>query len=139
MNGEKKKILASRFINWFISDEEDLIYWGSRMLEDLKKQGSFSCTVKTLFENSDYIPSYITEDDDEDGIIDYNPAALEFIDDITILVNVDYKFTYLDDNDNYLTSKILTCYDDKEASQIAYELEADSSINDLYKIEYTRL
>jgi hypothetical protein len=139
MNGEKKKILASKFINWFISDKEDLLYWGSRMLEDLKTQGSFSCTVKTLFEGSDNIPSYIIEDDDEDGMIDYSPADLEFIDDITVLVNVDYKFTYLDDNDNYLTSKILTCYDDKEASQIAYELEANSSINDLYKIEYTRL
>jgi hypothetical protein len=139
MSGEKKKgkVLASDFIDWFISDEEDLIYWGNRMLEDLKIKGSFSCTIRTLFNDAGYIPSHLVKDGFSEE--DCQSEDLEFIDDITPLVNVDYKFTYLDDKDNYLTCKILNCYDDKEASEIAYKLEANSSINDLYRIEYARI
>lgn len=140
MSGEKKKgkVLASDFIDWFISDDLDVMVIGRKVCNDLKQTGVCQITVKTLFdEAAGYIPSYLVKDGFSKD--DYQSEDLEFIDDITVPVNVDYKFTYLDDNDNYLTSKILTCYDDKEASEIAYELEANSSINDLYRIEYARI
>lgn len=50
-----------------------------------------------------------------------------------------FKFTYLDKGGNELMSKIIDCFNKKEAIQLAHKLQAESSLNDLHKIKTKKL
>lgn len=77
MTTYKNKLTAQSFLEWYFSDSDDVSTLGYRIIEKLKKNGSFTITTKVLFENCGYIPQHICED--SKGGDEYQPFEVEFI------------------------------------------------------------
>lgn len=77
-----KKLKASKFLEWYFSDEEDLKHIGQRIEFLLKKNGSAFMTPEYLFNEQDELPNWICEDQ-EGTDEEYIPTdEIEFINDI---------------------------------------------------------
>ena len=82
-NQKKGKVLASKFIDWYYSDEFDTIVAGKDLIFNIKTSGYFNLTIKEIYDAcGPVIPDYICHDliDPKD---EFEPEELEFIDDIT--------------------------------------------------------
>lgn len=80
----KGSITASDFINWYFSDEDDVLNIGREVISALKTEGSSTTTVKSLFDSCGYIPAYkctVYNNVDED--YEFEPSDLIFVDDLT--------------------------------------------------------
>lgn len=55
------QIKKDRFIDWYMSDEVDKYLVGCSVLDNLKRNGSFSLTLEELFLNLDHYPEYLFE------------------------------------------------------------------------------
>lgn len=82
----KPKLLASKFLEWYITDNEDLQLLGKRAAERMKKTGYCDTSVEELFNDCRCIPETILE-----GYSDYLGEAecrqielsdVEFINDL---------------------------------------------------------
>jgi hypothetical protein len=79
----KNKLLASKFIEWYYSDHEDVKILGTSMMHLLLRTGQCSISFQEVFDECGYIPKYICEDNDgiDEYSIDYNPEDVELIND----------------------------------------------------------
>jgi hypothetical protein len=78
-------IKASRFLDWYFSDYEDLASFGLQCMEWIKKFGKTDITSEQLFEQfGGFIPQSICEywDGDLDNEQEYEPSDIEFINDL---------------------------------------------------------
>jgi hypothetical protein len=77
-------VKASRFLNWYFSDSDDIKEFGNSMLKQLMTFGIANIDVKQLFDGCALIPEYICEDWDEDwgNEQEYSPEQIEFINDL---------------------------------------------------------
>lgn len=80
---KKNKVLASRFIEWYYNDHDDIKQLGYAMLHSLKQVGQCSLSVQEVFDSCDCIPKYICEDNDgvNQYTTDYNTDEIELIND----------------------------------------------------------
>lgn len=58
----KFKLKRKEFINWLISDLEDIEYFGNRLRKELIETGSCTITAEELFNERDSIPGFLLED-----------------------------------------------------------------------------
>ena len=61
----KYKINTGTFLDWFISDKEDLINLGSLAEQSLQETGEFTITSEDLLHQCGYIPKILLEDTSE--------------------------------------------------------------------------
>jgi hypothetical protein len=80
------KILASKFLAWYIDDREDCEILGRRTAERMKATGYGDISVEQIFNECGYIPETICENYDgtlgEVECKQYHPSELEFINDL---------------------------------------------------------
>jgi len=84
----KGSIKASDFIEWYFSDQDDVLNIGREVISELRTVGSSTTTVKSLFDWCGYIRADICtifNADFESVSDDYElqPSDLIFIDDLT--------------------------------------------------------
>ena len=76
----KYKIKTTTFLDWFISDKEDLIDLGIQAEQSLHETGNFTINAEELLHQCGYIPKRLLEDisecEDDDEII---PDDVELI------------------------------------------------------------
>jgi hypothetical protein len=79
----KHKLLASKFIEWYYDNHEDVKMLGTSMMHLLKRTGQCSLSVEEVFDCCGYIPKYICEDNDgiDQYTIEYNTEDVELIND----------------------------------------------------------
>jgi hypothetical protein len=79
----KHKLLASKFIEWYYSDHDDIEYLGKSMLRLMKTTGQCSLSAREVFECCEYIPKHICEDNDgiDQYTTDYDTEQVELIND----------------------------------------------------------
>lgn len=71
----KPKVKRKDFVDWYFFNKEDAIaFTFDNVVPELIKNGKFNITVEELFSIQDYIPSYITNNDDGK---DYLPGECE--------------------------------------------------------------
>jgi hypothetical protein len=80
MSEKINSVKASRFLDWYFADYEDLASFGLQCMEWIKKFGKTDITSEQLFEQCGYIPQHICEDVEGDN--DYSPEQIEFINDL---------------------------------------------------------
>jgi hypothetical protein len=73
-------ITASSFLDWYLSDSDDIESLGNRAHECLSDDGKFIITVQDLFDECGYIPQDKCENDDGDN--EYDPSQIELINDL---------------------------------------------------------
>jgi|694.fasta_scaffold93714_6 hypothetical protein len=109
----KGSITASDFIEWYFSDEDDVLNIGREVISALRTTGYSTITVKSLFDSCGYIRSdkcTIFNADFENISDDYElqPSDLIFIDDLTeVKTCYDCRHQYTGDLD--FCPKCLTC------------------------------
>ena len=82
---KKLQITKYRFLNWLISDKDDVEYWGNRFIHELKSNGEIAITVEELFEARDELPSHLFEDQlDDKEIFEGKDIPIERIELTTI-------------------------------------------------------
>lgn len=78
-------ILASTFIEWYLSDDSDVKDLGRDVRTALQASGYFNITIKDLYDKCGYIPQRLCDglmyEVDEEQ--EFDPSELIFIDDIT--------------------------------------------------------
>lgn len=80
----KGSVTASDFINWYFSDEDDVLNIGREVISNLRTVGNSTIKVKSLFDTCGYIPEHIcTMFVNVDDDYEFEPNDLIFIDDIT--------------------------------------------------------
>jgi hypothetical protein len=82
MNKKINSVKASRFLDWYFADYEDLASFGLQCMEWIKKFGKTDITSEQLFEQCGYIPQHICEDYDGVYEVEYEPEDVEFINDL---------------------------------------------------------
>ena len=80
---KKNKVLASRFIEWYYNDYEDVKILGNSMVQLLLSIGQCNLSVQQVFDGCGYIPKYICEDNDgiDQYTTEYNIDEVELIND----------------------------------------------------------
>lgn len=77
---KKYKVTKERFIDWYFSDVESRIDFGSNAIDELCRFGKLNVTIEGLFDTCGYIPSSICEGiDTEDLDEDLEPNNVELI------------------------------------------------------------
>ena len=76
-------VKASRFLEWFYSDDIDLISLGNDIVNMFKSQGHVNLIVRELYDSCGYIPSHIVNGYVGDFETEFDPSDVEFIDDVT--------------------------------------------------------
>ena len=87
MKTYKNKVSASAFLEWYFDDDQSQ-FEANNMVAELMNSGTFTITVRELFDRCGYIPQHICYDcpppDQVDYTYeDYQPEEVEFIDDVT--------------------------------------------------------
>ena len=80
----KHKLLASKFIDWYFNDHDEVKMLGKSMLHQLTNTGQCSLSVQELFDNCGYIPAYLCEDAPTKDmfITEYYTDQIELINDL---------------------------------------------------------
>jgi hypothetical protein len=79
---KKNKVLASKFIEWYYNDHDEIKQLGYAMLRSLQQVGQCSLTAQQLFDSCGYIPKHICVDISEDMYTtDYDTDEVELIND----------------------------------------------------------
>jgi hypothetical protein len=79
---KKNKLLASKFIEWYFNDRNEVISLGESMRHLLETTGQCSLSVQELFDSCGYIPKHICVDISEDMYTtDYDTDEVELIND----------------------------------------------------------
>ena len=73
---EKIKVKESEFLNWYFSDDEDLLIFARNMVSELHTAGFIKETVQSLLDRSGYIPGHISTEPDDN---EYDPEDVELI------------------------------------------------------------
>lgn len=79
---KENKVKASKFLQWYMSNEHDYILLGQSVFEKLFDSGSATIRVVDIFNECPLIPSIICEQGDMYGR-DYKPSELLFEDDLS--------------------------------------------------------
>jgi len=82
----KGSVTASSFLEFYFSNEDDVLNIGREIIANLKSAGTHTVTVKSLFDSCGYIPEHICESFNEvheEDFIEYEPNDLIFVDDLT--------------------------------------------------------
>ena len=75
----KHQVKKDRFLDWYFSSDEDIMFIGSEVKDSLELNGSYGITVDALFNGAGYIPSWICVGE-ENNTEEYNPNECELID-----------------------------------------------------------
>jgi len=76
----KATVTRKRFLEWYYSDQEDMLMLAHMVYEDLITQGECRISVEQIFDACIYIPAHITNYDDVDkNMIDFDPEDVELI------------------------------------------------------------
>lgn len=78
----KPKLLASKFLEWYVDDAEDLQILGKHTLQKMLKTGYGDISVEELFNNCGAIQGYILEGFSEDNSDEYQHHEIQFINDL---------------------------------------------------------
>ena len=79
---KKNKVLASKFIEWYYNDHDEVNILGNSMVHLMKTTGQCSLSVQELFDSCGYIPKHICVDISEDMYTtDYDTDEVELIND----------------------------------------------------------
>ena len=83
---KKNKVLASKFIEWYYNNHEDVEMLGTSMMHLLKRTGQCSLSFQEVFDGCNYVPKYICEDNDgiDQYTTDYDTDEVELINDFEI-------------------------------------------------------
>ena len=74
----RPRVRKERFLEWYFSDEEDILIMGNRLLYNLQDDNTFTITTEDLFNECEYIPAFITENyTNEDR--EFTPGECELI------------------------------------------------------------
>ena len=77
---EKKfKVTKARFIDWYFSDDDTFVDFGSNAVSELKQFGKLNVTIEGLFDTCGYIPKWICEGQSVDEDEDLEPNQVELI------------------------------------------------------------
>lgn len=79
MNTKLNSVTASKFLDWYFSDSDDVTSFGDRCVEMIQSEGFVNLSARQLFDECGYIPQFICED--SDGNEEYSPSDIEFIND----------------------------------------------------------
>jgi hypothetical protein len=74
---EKIKVKESDFLNWYFSDQDDILTFGRNMITELQSQGFVKESVQSLLDRCGYIPGHLSENPDDDN--EYDPDDVELI------------------------------------------------------------
>ena len=74
---KKIKVKASKFLNWYFSDLDELLEFGREMVSELQSEGYVKETVQGILDRCGYIPGYITENPDDEN--EYDPSEIELV------------------------------------------------------------
>ena len=75
-------VKASRFLEWFFSDDDDYKALGRDMVNMFKSQGHVNLIVREVYDSCGYIPSCIVDGYVGDFETEFDTSDVEFIDDI---------------------------------------------------------
>lgn len=79
----KYQATKSKFLDWYLSDDEDKYELGRSLVYLLKEDGQINLKVEDLITWVVYVPEHICvgyEDKDYDRIVELNPNDVELID-----------------------------------------------------------
>ena len=87
MENYKNKVSASAFLEWYFDDDTSR-FETDNMISQLSNDGTFTITIRELFDKCGYIPQHICYDCPPPDQVnytyeDYQPEEVEFIDDVT--------------------------------------------------------
>ena len=88
MKKEKIELFVHRadFIDWYIQDSDDMKYLAQRVLNDFISEGKIEWSVKEIFDESGYIPTFIIKN--EEDILEDDRDEIEVNEDL-------YKITFI--------------------------------------------
>ena len=69
----ENKVTKSRFLEWYFADSDDVKQFGSRCIYMMQREGFVNISVEILFEECEYIPAHICEEQSDNFIDDYEP------------------------------------------------------------------
>lgn len=75
-------VKASRFLEWFYSDNDDYKALGRDIVNMFKSQGHVNLIVREVYDSCGYISSCIVDGYVGDFETEFDPSDVEFIDDI---------------------------------------------------------
>ena len=75
---QKLKVTKSAFLGWYFTDKEDYLSIAGVVENELKATGKCTLTTERLFNESEYIPGWICEGN-EDDTNEYSPGECTLI------------------------------------------------------------
>lgn len=72
---KKYKLTKKRFVDWLFSDDDDVEYWGTRFISELRDEGELSITLQEIFDERDEVPAHILENYPQDDGFDYTEVC----------------------------------------------------------------
>ena len=80
----KVKLTKERFLDWYFSDNDDILITARNMIKDLNSTGEFSTNVRELLDGCSELPDWIMKDYNEetdwsDESKCYSPEDIELI------------------------------------------------------------
>lgn len=74
------KVTRKRFLEWYYSDQDDMIMLANMVYEDLITQGECRISVEQIYDACIYIPGHITDYEGEDkNTIEFDIEDVELI------------------------------------------------------------
>ena len=74
---EKIKVKEADFLNWYFSDQDDLLTFAKNTISELRANGYAEDSVQGLLDRSGYIPGFISVNPNDEN--EYDPSDIELI------------------------------------------------------------
>ena len=74
-----KTVTKQTFLNWFISDKDDIHYLGNLVRNNLYSSGQSIITIESLFNQCEYIPENITIEGNPNSELELTPNKDVFL------------------------------------------------------------
>lgn len=62
----KVKLTKERFLDWYFSDNDDILITARNMIKELHSEGKYSVNVRELLDGCSELPDWIMKDYDEE-------------------------------------------------------------------------